>query len=195
MHLSIGTVVCHDDTVHYDMILHTSLQLLGQNMNQSVKPQNTPHTPPWRVSYRVSFVTIWEKICRVIMALHCILYIQYVYLWPGWWIFPWLARWTPADCRAGHHTWDNCFLWMQTICRKLNHHHIEGIRPRVPYLPCVSMTGRALLAGYHRYQKYKSHNHCLGLCHETTGLILGLRPANERCCCEVTPSLIGWAQI
>ena len=26
----------------------------------------------------------------------------------------------------------------------------EGILPKVPYLPCVSMVGRALLAGYHR---------------------------------------------
>ena len=28
----------------------------------------------------------------------------------------------------------------------------------------------------------------------TAGLILGLRPANERCRYNVTPSLIGWAQ-
>ena len=28
---------------------------------------------------------------------------------------------------------------------------IEGILPKGPYLPCVSMAGRALLAGYHRY--------------------------------------------
>ena len=28
---------------------------------------------------------------------------------------------------------------------------IEGIRPIVPYLPWVSMAGRAFLAGYHRY--------------------------------------------
>ena len=27
--------------------------------------------------------------------------------------------------------------------------HIEGILPKGPYLPCVSMAGRALLAGYH----------------------------------------------
>ena len=31
------------------------------------------------------------------------------------------------------------------------HIHIEGILPKGPYLPCVSMAGRALLAGYHRY--------------------------------------------
>ena len=29
--------------------------------------------------------------------------------------------------------------------------HIEGILPKGPYLPCISMAGRALLAGYHQY--------------------------------------------
>ena len=29
--------------------------------------------------------------------------------------------------------------------------HIEGILPKGPYLPCVSMAGRAILAGYHLY--------------------------------------------
>ena len=29
--------------------------------------------------------------------------------------------------------------------------YIEGILPKGPYLPCVSMAGRALLAGYPRY--------------------------------------------
>ena len=29
--------------------------------------------------------------------------------------------------------------------------YIEGILPKGPYLPCVSMAGRALLAGYHWY--------------------------------------------
>ena len=31
------------------------------------------------------------------------------------------------------------------------HVNIEGILPKGPYLPCVSMAGMALLAGYHRY--------------------------------------------
>ena len=30
-------------------------------------------------------------------------------------------------------------------------HNMEGILPKGPYLPCVSMVGRALLAGYPRY--------------------------------------------
>ena len=29
--------------------------------------------------------------------------------------------------------------------------YIEGILPKGPYLPCESMAGRALLAGYHRH--------------------------------------------
>ena len=46
--------------------------------------------------------------------------------------------------------------------------YIEGILPKGPYLPCVSMAGRALLAGYHRiiwhiyifiFQKHMKHSH------------------------------------
>ena len=33
--------------------------------------------------------------------------------------------------------------------------HIEGILPNGPYLPCVSMAGRVLLAGYHQYLYYQ----------------------------------------
>ena len=35
---------------------------------------------------------------------------------------------------------------------------IEGILPKGPYLPCVSMAGRALLAGYPRYYDYQKAN-------------------------------------
>ena len=35
-----------------------------------------------------------------------------------------------------------------SVCLRL---YIEGILPKGSYLPCVSMAGRALLAGYHRY--------------------------------------------
>ena len=31
---------------------------------------------------------------------------------------------------------------------------IDGILPKGPYLPCVNMAGRALLAGYHRYMGF-----------------------------------------
>ena len=37
---------------------------------------------------------------------------------------------------------------------ELSNSHIEGILPKGPYLPCVSMAGRALLAGYHWYPKH-----------------------------------------
>ena len=33
--------------------------------------------------------------------------------------------------------------------------HIDGILLEGPYLPCVSMAGRALLAGYHRHKLYR----------------------------------------
>ena len=35
---------------------------------------------------------------------------------------------------------------------------IEGILPKGPYLPCVSMAGRALLAGYHKHEGVDSNN-------------------------------------
>ena len=40
---------------------------------------------------------------------------------------------------------------ISTKLLKFSHRYIEGILPKGPYLPCVSMAGRALLAGYHRY--------------------------------------------
>ena len=41
---------------------------------------------------------------------------------------------------------------LTTWCLIIMLHYIEGILPKWPYLPCVSMAGRALLAGYPRYQ-------------------------------------------
>ena len=34
--------------------------------------------------------------------------------------------------------------------------YTEGILPKGPYLPCISMAGRAFLAGYHQHKKHKS---------------------------------------
>ena len=45
------------------------------------------------------------------------------------------------------HTRGECFLSFQSTVIAV----IEGILPKGPYLPCVSMAGRALSAGYHRY--------------------------------------------
>ena len=39
--------------------------------------------------------------------------------------------------------------------------YIEGILPKGPYLPCVSMAGSVLLAGYPRYMHRKLHNRFL----------------------------------
>ena len=65
------------------------------------------------------------------------------------------------------------------------------ILPKEPYLPCVSMAGRALLAWYYLYQTTPDS---IRQDTSTTGLILGLCPANEKHHYKVTPSLIGWAQ-
>ena len=68
---------------------------------------------------------------------------------------------------------------------------IMDILPKEPYLPCVSMAGRALLAEYYWYQTTPDS---IRQDTSTTGLILGLCPANEKHHYKVTPSLIGWAQ-
>ena len=39
------------------------------------------------------------------------------------------------------------YLWHCTFGLE----HIKGFVPKGPYLPCVSLAGRAFLAGYHRY--------------------------------------------
>ena len=53
--------------------------------------------------------------------------------------------------------------WLQWIghknnCKKRQETLINGILPKGPYLPCLRMADRALLAGYHRFE------HC-GLVH------------------------------
>ena len=52
---------------------------LSRYVNQNSKSQPAPHTSSSRASYGVSFVRIWEKIDRVITALHCI-----TVLWLKW---------------------------------------------------------------------------------------------------------------
>ena len=57
------------------------------------------------------------------------------------------------------------FHGLQRICdvvptnRSLS--EVEGILPKEPYLPCVSMAGRAVLAGYHR-SMFPTQGACLG---------------------------------
>ena len=89
-------VECRYNAVQYNMILHTSLQKLGQNINHWLKPQKTPHTSPWRASYGMSFVNILDKIGRVITAPHST-WIYFVYtmaqLSEGW------TKWPPFCIR------------------------------------------------------------------------------------------------
>ena len=49
-------------------------------------------------------------------------------------------------------TFSNGFSSMKIVLFWFKFHwHIKGILPKGPYLPCISIAGRALLAGYPRY--------------------------------------------
>ena len=54
-------------------------------------------------------------------------------------------------------SWKKMFTWLKilhtTTTTTTATIHIKGILPKGPYLPRVSMAGRALLAGYRRYDK------------------------------------------
>ena len=52
-------------------IIHSSAVITRFKINQMLYSQKAPHTSPWRASYGVSFVDIFEKIDRVITAPHC----------------------------------------------------------------------------------------------------------------------------
>ena len=73
--------------------------------------------------------SVWNK--QKILVAHCGGKL-------GWSSQYWVVHW-------GNYflcTFDNiCCCWC----------HIEGILPKGPYLPCISMAGRALSAGYPRY--------------------------------------------
>ena len=49
-----------------------------------------------------------------------------------------------------------CLLWVKLSFIFCFSHcsDVDGILPKGPYLPCVSMAGRALLAGYHRCMQF-----------------------------------------
>ena len=66
------TVECRYNAVQHNMLFHTSLHWLARNANQTSNSQKTLHISPSRASCGVSLVRIWEKIDRVITALHCI---------------------------------------------------------------------------------------------------------------------------
>ena len=71
---NLFTVRCCYNVVHYNMILHISLQWLRHNRNQGLHSQKTSHNSASRASYGVSIVRILKKINRIISAQHCILY-------------------------------------------------------------------------------------------------------------------------
>ena len=57
--------------------------------------------------------------------------------------------------------------------------HIEGILPKGPYLPCVSMAGRSLLAGYPQYVKYESNSKNLSVSAARSNISLTEKSTNE----------------
>ena len=79
------------------------------------------------------------------------------------------------SCELSTHILRGCFtgtgaiLWLPQ-CQWSNR-KVKGILPKGPYLPCVSMAGRVLLAGYHRsmgeiflYQHHTKHNKMQTIC-------------------------------
>ena len=75
------TVRCFYNAVQYNVLLHTTLQKLRQDISQTLHSQNTPYIWPSRASYGVSFVRILEKIGCVIMAPQCIFAADLVFEW------------------------------------------------------------------------------------------------------------------
>ena len=67
----------------------------------------------------------------------------------------WLLNWGTLECTspAAKGVGFNLFSWVAVAGVNLawqNKDHFEGILPKGPYLPCVSMAGRTLLAVNHR---------------------------------------------
>ena len=56
------TTRCHSNAAQYDMILHTTLQLMRHHINQSLFSQNTPHILLSQVIYGVFIVIMFEKL-------------------------------------------------------------------------------------------------------------------------------------
>ena len=63
-----NTVECRYNAVQNNMVLHTPLQQVRQNINEKLSPKEIHHISPY---YRVYFVNVWEKDDLVIMAPHC----------------------------------------------------------------------------------------------------------------------------
>ena len=59
--INIDIVECRHNAVQFNVILYILLRRLGQNINVNLIQQNTPHSSPWRTSYRVPLWGFWRK--------------------------------------------------------------------------------------------------------------------------------------
>ena len=68
----VNTVGFRNKALQCNMILPRALQWLKQNTNQSLNMHTTSHIAQLQASYKVSLVSIWETMDRVMIAWHCI---------------------------------------------------------------------------------------------------------------------------
>ena len=67
-----------------------------------------------------------------------------------------------------------CFCkWQMSLLTQITPYY-DGILPKGPYLPCVSMAGRALLAGYHRIYDSMLSTHNSNSYHCDSALVIKL---------------------
>ena len=106
----------------------------------------------------VILLSVQVQITENIKALH---------LWPLWGEFTSVMGEFPTQRDSNV---ENISIWWHHHvyflgCSARRASHIEGIAlPKGPYLLCVSMAGRALLAGYHRHVHAISVNKFNGNC-------------------------------
>ena len=68
-----NTVDSHYNMVKYNMILHTSIQWLGQNTYESVNSQNIPKKFQWNKSHIMKFLiqeNAFENVCAKCPPFH-----------------------------------------------------------------------------------------------------------------------------
>ena len=78
-------------------------------------------------------------------------------------------------------------IWRSNTCRF--HLQIEGILPKGPYLPCVSMAGRALLAGYPRKLEVQM-SFSDRTSRQCTRIVIPVVATRVRCCIEDSECLL-----
>ena len=102
----------------------------------------------------VTFTSVWGETDLVRDTLQLVLHTGYgrVQLKWGsathrWWPITTPCKWLEHDSTAGN---ELAWKYMAEHSSGGLRYDYEGILPNGPYLPWVSMAGRALLAGYHR---------------------------------------------